>query len=100
MTLGTRLPWRTPAEKAIALLGEEPYQLIISDLVMPGMDGLGLLRVLRAKKDDTPFIIFTAQGDMETAVKAMKNGAFDYLKKDASPTNWTWQSSGRWNLAV
>jgi DNA-binding NtrC family response regulator len=83
--LGYEITLAHSAEKAIALLGEEPYQLIISDLVMPGMDGLGLLRVLRAKKDDTPFIIFTAQGDVETAVKAMKSGAFDYLKKDASP---------------
>ena len=63
---------------------EKSYELIVSDLVMPGMDGLGLLRVLRAKKDDMPFIIFTAHGSMETAVKAMKSGAFDYLKKDAS----------------
>jgi DNA-binding NtrC family response regulator len=83
--LGYEITLAHSAEKAIALLGEEPYQLIISDLIMPGMDGLGLLRALRAKKDDTPFIIFTAQGDLETAVEAMKSGAIDYLKKDSSP---------------
>jgi DNA-binding NtrC family response regulator len=82
--LGYEITLAHSAEKALTLLLEEPYQLIISDLVMPGMDGLGLLRALRAKKDDTPFIIFTAQGDAETAVKAMKSGAFDYLKKDSS----------------
>ncbi|MGC2424654.1 MAG: sigma-54 dependent transcriptional regulator [Nitrospirota bacterium] len=83
--LGYEITMAHSAEKAIALLGEETYQLIISDLVMPGMDGLGLLRALRAKKDDTPFIIFTAQDDVGTAVKAMKSGAFDYLKKGSSP---------------
>jgi DNA-binding NtrC family response regulator len=83
--LGHEITVAHSAENAIALLGEKPYQLIISDLVMPGIDGLGLLRALRAKKDDTPFIIFTARGDVGTAVNAMKSGAFDYLKKDSSP---------------
>ncbi len=69
------------AEEAIKLLDDEDFELIVSDLVMPGMDGIGFLRFLRGRGDNTPFIILTAQGGIDTAVTAMKSGAFDYLEK-------------------
>jgi DNA-binding NtrC family response regulator len=69
--------------------GEEALQkittfrpaIIITDLVMPRMDGLALLRALRDQLSDLAIILLTAQGSVETAVEAMKEGAYDYLTK-------------------
>jgi DNA-binding NtrC family response regulator len=69
--------------------GEEALQkvttfrpgIIISDLVMPRMDGLALLRALRDQLSDIVIILLTAQGSVETAVEAIKEGAYDYLTK-------------------
>ena len=55
--------------------------IIVSDLVMPRMDGLQLLRALKDQLSDISIIILTAQGTVETAVEAIKDGAYDYLTK-------------------
>jgi DNA-binding NtrC family response regulator len=55
--------------------------IVISDLVMPRMDGLALLRALQAQDADVTTLLLTAQGTVETAVEAMKEGAYDYLTK-------------------
>jgi DNA-binding NtrC family response regulator len=55
--------------------------IVISDLVMPRMDGLGLLRALQEQGADVTTLLLTAQGTVETAVEAMKEGAYDYLTK-------------------
>jgi DNA-binding NtrC family response regulator len=55
--------------------------IVISDLVMPRMDGLGLLRALQQQGADATTLLLTAQGTVETAVEAMKAGAYDYLTK-------------------
>ena len=55
--------------------------IVISDLVMPRMDGLTLLRTLRSQGSDVVTLLLTAQGTVETAVEAMKEGAYDYLTK-------------------
>src|SRR5213593_2764316 len=55
--------------------------IVISDLVMPRLDGLGLLRALQAQGADVTTLLLTAQGTVETAVQAMKEGAYDYLTK-------------------
>ena len=55
--------------------------IVISDLVMPRMDGLSLLRTLQAQGADVTTLLLTAQGTVETAVEAMKEGAYDYLTK-------------------
>src|SRR3989454_2513810 len=69
--------------------GEEALQkvttfrpaIVISDLVMPRMDGLELLRALQQQGADATTLLLTAQGTVETAVEAMKAGAYDYLTK-------------------
>jgi DNA-binding NtrC family response regulator len=55
--------------------------IVISDLIMPRMDGLGLLRALQQQGADVTILLLTAQGTVETAVEAMKEGAYDYLTK-------------------
>jgi DNA-binding NtrC family response regulator len=73
--------------------GEEALQqvttfrpaIVITDLVMPRMDGLQLLRALREQASDASVVILTAQGTVETAVEAIKVGAYDYLTKPVDP---------------
>ncbi len=74
----------TPArsgETAIALLQQDAYDLIISDIRMGGMDGMQLLKQARKMNPNMAAIILTAYGTVETAVEAMKEGAFDYVTK-------------------
>lgn len=66
---------------AVKQARERLYNLIISDLKMPGMSGLELMAQVRAHTRDTLFIVMTAYGTVETAVEAMKQGAYDYLPK-------------------
>lgn len=74
---------RTAADgrQGIALWKQWQPDLVLSDLKMPGMDGLEVLRFRNAHFPATPFILLTAFGTVETAVAAMKEGAFDYLTK-------------------
>src|SRR3954449_2524370 len=59
--------------------------IIVSDLVMPRMGGLELLRALQDQLTDLTFILLTAQGTVESAVEAIKDGAYDYLSKPVDP---------------
>ncbi|MHC4472942.1 MAG: response regulator, partial [Planctomycetota bacterium] len=60
---------------------EEPFDIILLDLVMPGIDGLKILEEIRAVNADTPIIVMTAHGTVETAVKAMKLGSSEFVTK-------------------
>jgi len=68
-------------ETALRLLKESPPDLMLTDLRMPGMDGLNLLRRARASHPGLLIILLTAYGSVETAVEAMKHGATDFLTK-------------------
>src|SRR5689334_22685360 len=72
---------RTDAVAAAKLAQERLFNLIISDIKMPGLSGLELLNQVRAHHRDTLFILMTAFGTVENAVEAMKQGAYDYLPK-------------------
>jgi two-component system response regulator AtoC len=65
--------------EALERLDEGPFDLILSDLRMPRLDGLGLLRALRERGDGTPVVVLTAYGTVESAVEAMKLGAVDFI---------------------
>ena len=68
-------------EDALLHLQEEKYDLLITDLVMDGMNGLELLSTLRGQDSDMPVIIITGYGELKSAVEALRLGASDYLLK-------------------
>jgi len=72
-------------EKALAAMASFRPSIVISDLVMPGMSGLDLLRAVDSQSGDLSLVILTAQGSVETAVEAIKEGAYDYLTKPVDP---------------
>src|ERR1035441_5542655 len=71
----------TEAPAALKLTEQRLYNLVISDIKMPGLSGLELLTHVRAHSRDTLFILMTAFGTVESAVEAMKQGAYDYQPK-------------------
>jgi DNA-binding NtrC family response regulator len=70
---------------AIEALHERDFDLIVTDLKMPGMSGIEVLKAVRTLQPDTPVIMITGYATIETAVEAMKNGALDYLAKPFAP---------------
>ncbi len=68
-------------KQALAVYNENVIDLIISDLVMPELDGIGLLKKIRKIDEDVPVIIMTAFSTVEYSVEAMKAGAFDFISK-------------------
>lgn len=66
---------------ALRRLGTEPWDLVVTDLRMPGADGMDLLKVARAQDPDMPVLLLTGFPTVDTAVAALKSGATDYLTK-------------------
>ncbi|MFP3995371.1 sigma-54 dependent transcriptional regulator [Pseudomonas capeferrum] len=73
------------AEACLAQLPEHFAGVIISDVRMPGIDGLQLLERLQTADPDLPVILLTGHGDVPMAVEAMRNGAYDFLEKPFTP---------------
>ena len=72
------------AEAALQLANKELFDLVLSDFKLPGMTGVELIHALKRTNANLPVIIMTAYGSVETAVKAMKEGASDYVLKPFS----------------
>jgi len=68
-------------EQALAVLHRSPVDVVITDLIMPKLGGLELLKRVGTEFPDVPVIMITAHGTVDTAVEAMKAGAFDYITK-------------------
>jgi len=68
-------------ESALEAFRSTGHDLVVTDIRMPGIDGLELLARLKAVSAETPVVVVTGQGTIETAVEAMKQGAFDFLTK-------------------
>jgi len=73
------------AEAGLEKLREDSPDLVLLDMMLPGMTGLEALEKIRAAGDDLPVILMSGQATVETAVKATKLGAFDYLEKPLDP---------------
>ncbi|MDO5674136.1 MAG: sigma-54 dependent transcriptional regulator [bacterium] len=78
---GYRVATAADGEKALKMAQEEHFDLAISDIRMPGLNGLELLARLKPMQPDLAFILITAFASPGDAVMAMKNGAFDYITK-------------------
>jgi two-component system, NtrC family, response regulator HydG len=76
----------TSAARALELMHDTPFDVVLADEALPGLGGLDLLRKLRRLAPDLAVILLTAQASVEEAVKAMRQGAFDYLRKSVSAT--------------
>src|SRR5947207_6843363 len=72
-------------EDALALLEEQPAHIILTDLVMPRMSGLEFLERVKRLLPRAEIAVMTGHGSIETAVQAMKLGAYDYISKPFSP---------------
>ncbi len=82
---GYRTAGAPEATKALALLQSEPWDVVLLDIKMPGIDGMELLGRIRGIDPDLVVIMITAYASVDTAVEAMKLGAFDYVTKPIDP---------------
>jgi DNA-binding NtrC family response regulator len=70
---------------ALKIAAESRPDVIVSDLVMPKLDGLALVRALREEQPDTPVVIITGKGTIDAAVEAVREGVFDFVEKPLDP---------------
>jgi DNA-binding NtrC family response regulator len=81
------------AKEALEIMSKESFNLLISDIVMPEMNGLELLKTVKNEWPVTKAVMMTAFASTDTAVKAIRLGALDYIPKPFTPTNseppWT-----------
>jgi DNA-binding NtrC family response regulator len=84
-TWGFTADFAADGEEALQKITAFRPSIVISDLVMPRMGGLDLLRAVKDEGGDLTIVILTAQGTVETAVEAIKEGAYDYLTKPVEP---------------
>ena len=68
-------------EEALVLFQKQPFDLVITDIVMPGISGIELLEKIRELNSDTQVIIMTSYASLDTAVSALRSGAYDYIFK-------------------
>jgi DNA-binding NtrC family response regulator len=73
------------ADAALALAAEQDFDAVLSDVRMPGLSGVELVGQLRRMRPATPVVLMTAFGSIDSAVEAMRSGAFDYLTKPFEP---------------
>jgi len=72
------------AEQALALITEQSFDLVISDIKMPGLSGLDLLRAVKGRQPGTPVVLITGNPSINSAVFGLRHGAYDYLPKPFS----------------
>jgi DNA-binding NtrC family response regulator len=82
---GFRTRLADSAMAALAILRTEPVDIVLTDLQMPGLSGLDLMRKMRDEGFNTPVILLTGVGSVEMAVSAVRSGAVHYLTKPVDP---------------
>lgn len=86
---GFRVECAENAKRALTILESDQFDIILADIKMPGMDGLEMLRRIKSLKNDSIVIVMTAFATVDTAVKALKDGAYDYVTKPFDPDDLT-----------
>ena len=79
--LNCRVETASSGEAALKRLADESFDLVLADIKMPGMDGLELLEIVKRKNPEQTVVMMTAFGQVDTAVAAMKRGAYDFITK-------------------
>src|SRR2546428_13202518 len=72
-------------EAALDLIAARDYDVIVTDIKMPGMDGLGLLAAIQTCRPDTPTLMITGHGEHDLAVEALRSGAYAFIHKPNDP---------------
>ena len=84
-TAGFFVDTLTSAADALTDIAEKPYDAVVSDYQMPGMDGIAFLKAVRASGNPIPFILFTGRGREEIVIQALNEGADFYIQKGGDP---------------
>lgn len=79
--LNCRVETASSGKAALELLSQKSFDLVLADIRMPGMDGMELLELVKRSFPDLTVLMMTAYGSIDTAVEAMKNGAYDFITK-------------------
>lgn len=82
---GYRVRRAEDGESGVQLAGDEPFDLVLCDIRMPGIDGMQVLECIRAARPQMPVILMTAFSTTQRAIESMKGGAFDYFMKPFDP---------------
>jgi DNA-binding NtrC family response regulator len=77
----------TDGETALKIIEEDPPQVVVLDVMMPGIGGMEILNRMKARNLQIPVILLTGYGSTEQGVEGMKQGAFDYLMKPCDLNN-------------
>lgn len=78
---GFQVSWRTSSSEAFQALRNEAYDVVLTDLKMPGMNGIELCDRIVSNRPDVPVIVMTAFGSLDSAVQAIRAGAYDFVAK-------------------
>src|SRR6184192_3091758 len=78
---GVKVDTCDSAQGAIEQIGEYEYAAIVSDIKMPGIDGVALLAKVQELRPDTPTLLITGHGERDLAVQALRGGAYDFIQK-------------------
>ena len=79
--LNCRIETASSGREALEAISRSPFDLVLADIKMPEMDGLELLELIKRKKPEITVVMMTAYGTVDTAVDAMRNGAYDFVTK-------------------
>ncbi|PKN51014.1 MAG: sigma-54-dependent Fis family transcriptional regulator [Deltaproteobacteria bacterium HGW-Deltaproteobacteria-13] len=78
---GFQISWYTSADEAFQAFQNKAFDVVLTDLQMPGIDGIDFCKRIVSNRPDIPVIVITAFGSMETAIRAMRAGAYDFVTK-------------------
>ena len=82
---GSDVAIEADGQSALKRLGESSFSLVVTDLKMPGLDGLALLKAVRAERLPLGVVVLTGKGDAQTALEAMRSGADEFVVKPVQP---------------